>query len=149
MIILITENGYLLEKGEPPKIGKRYILEDAENGTLAQNKAFHALVQEYWRSGASSYNAERFTDFRDMIKRDLGAGFEAYIYADDDGLHKVKHLEQVPDSVPRTHIMGKLKSWADYTKKERQQTIDTLIAEMIQAGVVSAKFQEILQGLEK
>jgi len=64
-------------------------------------------------------------------------------------LHKVKSLEQVPEGIPKSHIMGKLKSWADYTKKERRQAIDKLIAEMIQVGVNTKKFYEILDGMEK
>ena len=149
MIILITENGYLLEKSEAPKVGKRYVLDDAETGTIAQGKAWHALAQEYWRSGASSYTADNFMAFRDLLKRDLGAGFECYIYADENGLHKVKSLEQIPEGIPQSHIMGKLKSWSDYTKKERRYAIDSLIAEMIQVGVNTRKFAEIMQGLEQ
>ena len=42
---------------------------------------------------------------------------------------------------------GRLKSWADYTKKERTETIDRLISEMHQAGVNSTKFSEILEGM--
>ena len=37
------------------------------------------------------------------------------------GLHKAKTLADIPESVPVTHRMGKLKSWADYTKKERRE----------------------------
>jgi len=46
-------------------------------------------------------------------------------------------------------LYGLLKSWADYTKKERTETIDRLIAEMIQAGINSGKFHEILDGMEQ
>jgi hypothetical protein len=42
----------------------------------------------------------------------------------------------------------RLKSWADYSKKERQMTIDNLISEMFQAQVQTKKFYEILKGLE-
>ena len=42
----------------------------------------------------------------------------------------------------------RLKSWSDYTKRERQETISRLIAEMIQAGVHAKKFYEILDQLE-
>ncbi len=149
MTILITADGeFITEKGETPAVGKRYLLEDATNGSLAQSRAWHALLQEYWRSGQHSYRADSFLGFRDLIKRDLGAGFEAYVYADASGLHKVKHLDDVPDHVPQSHVMGKLKSWARYTKKERMNAIDALVAEMHQAGVTSQKFDEILKGLE-
>jgi phytoene/squalene synthetase len=42
---------------------------------------------------------------------------------------------------------GTLKSWAKYTKKERRETIDRLINTMIQCGVNSKKFDEILEGM--
>jgi hypothetical protein len=149
MRILITpDNGFVHISGSAPEEGKTYLLEDATNGSLAQSRAWHALLQEYWRSGQHSYNAANFGEFRDMIKRDLGAGFEAYVYADNSGMHKVKHLDDVPANVPQSHIMWKLKSWSKYTKKERANAIDSLVAEMHQAGVTSKKFDEILTGLE-
>ena len=150
MRIQITHGGgYVHISGAAPEEGKTYLLEDATNGGLAQSRAWHALLQEYWRSGQHSYRADSFMGFRDLIKRDLGAGFEAYVYADESGIHKVKHLDEVPDHVQQSHVMGKLKSWSDYTKKERQCAIDTLIAEMKQAGVNTRKFAEIMQGLEQ
>lgn len=149
MRILITPGGGFVHiSGQAPEEGKTYLLEDATNGSLAQGKAWHALLQEYWRSGQHSYRADSFLGFRDMIKRDLGAGFESYVYADDSGMHKVKHLDDVPDHVKQSHVMGKLKSWARYTKKERMAAIDALVAEMHQAGVSSQKFDEILMGLD-
>jgi hypothetical protein len=42
-----------------------------------------------------------------------------------------------------------LKSWSDYTKKERQLTIDNIINEMFLVGVKSPRFDEILQGMEE
>ena len=148
MIIQITPDGFIHVSGDVPEIGRKYSLEDVAEGSLAQGKAFHALIQEYWKSGAHSYQCDTFDRFRDLIKRDIGAGFESYVYADETGLHKVKTLAEIPESVPLTHKMGKLKSWADYTKKERREAIDRVIAEMIQAGVNSKKFHEILQGME-
>jgi hypothetical protein len=44
-------------------------------------------------------------------------------------------------------IAGKLKSWADYTKKERRETIDRLVSAMIQSGVNSKRFDEIVAGM--
>jgi hypothetical protein len=43
----------------------------------------------------------------------------------------------------------RLKSWAGYSKKERQMTIDNLISEMMQAGVNDRHFEEILRGMEE
>jgi hypothetical protein len=44
--------------------------------------------------------------------------------------------------------MGRLKSWAAYTKKERKETIDRVISAMIQSGVQTKKFYEIMEGLQ-
>lgn len=149
MRILITPGGgYVHTSGPAPEEGKTYLLEDATSGSLAQSRAWHALLQEYWRSGQHSYNATSFGEFRDIIKRVLGAGCESYVYADKSGIHKVKSLDDVPYHVHPSHIMGRLKSWTRYTKKERMNAIDALVAEMHQAGVTSKKFDEILMGLE-
>ena len=150
----------LMQGGELPEVGSYYFLEKSEGGTGAQNKAFHALVLEYWRSGMHSYDAHSYADFRNMIKRHLGEGFESYLYIDHvtkdhPFFVEVKSSADIPQFVKDAHsykkdmIRGRLKSWSDYTKKQRMNTIDNLIAEMHQAGVNTKKFQEILEGLEK
>ena len=105
----------------------------------SKNRAFHALVQEYWRSGAHSYNARNFKHFRELIKLYLGAGPEKYYSLVDD----------CGKPTPEPRISWRVKSWADYTKKERTETIDRLISEMIQAGVNTKKFREIIDGMEQ
>jgi len=63
-----------------------------------------------------------------------------------------KYRDLVDDNgepVDEPVIKWRLKSWRDYSKKERMESIDRLIAEMVQAGVNSKKFSEILQGMEK
>ena len=150
MTILITADGeFVTVAGGEPKVGRKYCLEDATTGTSAQNKAFHALVGEYWKSGAHSYNVVNFEQFRDVIKLNLGAGAECYVYATPDGIKKAKTLEEVPEEYREPkYCMVKVKSWSDYTKTERTSAIDKLIAEMHQAGVQTAKFYEILKGME-
>jgi len=124
--------------GAELQVGRYYNAEPAENPTEKQNKTFHALCQEYWRSGCHSYNAKSFEHFRALIKLNLGAGLEKYkTLVDTEG-----RLYSEPV------ISHRLKSWADYTKKERRETIDRLIAEMHQAGVTTRKFNEILEGME-
>jgi hypothetical protein len=149
LIIQITPDGYMHLSGDAPEVGHKYQLEDIAEGSLAQGRAWHALAQEFWASGAHSYNVKTFMEFRDCLKRDIGAGFESYIYADETGIHKVKTLEEIPDTVDRAHKLGKLKSWADYSKKERRYAIDRLISTMDQAGVNTRKYQEILEGLHE
>ncbi len=163
MEILITESGYLCLDEDKPEIGKKYRLEDIAEGTEKQNKAFHALVGEYYKTGAWSYTGSgykkgvTFAEFRDLIKRNLGAGFESYVYADYvDGkaiIKKAKKKEDIPgwilaDKDWSKMVLGKLKSWSKYTKVQRLKTIDNLIAEMINAGVQTKHFFEILEGIK-
>jgi hypothetical protein len=44
MIIQITPDGYILLSGDAPEVGRKYSLEDAEDGTLQQSRAFHTLT---------------------------------------------------------------------------------------------------------
>ena len=149
MTITITAPGeYLCDTKEEPRVGGRYQLEDATSGTGAQNRAAHALMAEYWRTGLHSYPAKTFDQFRDYIKRDLGAGFESFVYATPEGIKKVKTREEIPAEYNnQRYTMGRLLSWSEYTLKQRRETIDKLIAEMVQAGVNTAHFSEIIEGM--
>lgn len=158
LITILPGDQYMVQSTDVPVVGKVYELEEADEGTIRQGKAFHALVQEYWRSGCASYPSKGFVDFRNNIKKHLGAGFEAFVYAVIENgrpvIKDAKSYEEIPvelrkDPEKRQFIRGRLKSWADYTKKERTSTIDNLIREMIEAGVNSNKFGEIIEGMKK
>jgi len=137
MRILITAPGEFT--GDDLDIGCWYNAEPAAEGTEKQNKAFHALLHEYWRSGCHSYNPRSYEDFRELIKLNLGAGIEEFCnFANADGT-----------PCPEGRDDYRLKSWADYTKAERTSTIDNLISEMLQVGVNTRKFHEILDGMEE
>ena len=136
MKILVT--GCNTFTGANLEVGHYYNAEPINAGTSEQNKAFHALVQEYWASGAHSYNAKNFQHFRELIKLYLGAGTEKYYSLVDE--------QGKPTTEPK--ISWRIKSWANYSKKERTETIDRLISEMVQAGVDTNKFNEILRGME-
>ena len=154
MIIQITPDGYIHLSGDAPEVGQKYLLEDATEGTQAQNRAFHALVQEYFTSGCHSYNAKTWLELKDFIKRDMGAGFEKFFVSTPDGARKTKTYEEAVELMKsygitdfKKYCFGDLKSWSKYTKKERRETMDLLISTMIQAGVNSKKFHEILDGM--
>jgi len=156
-IIIKTGGEYEAISKSLPVVGRTYTLEDAATGTTAQNKFFHALITEYWRLGCHSYPATSFEEFRNMIKRSLGAGFEAFVYAEiTDGHPVIKDAptyNDIPIEVRRDPqlkkiVRGRLKSWGSYNKKERTETIDRLVAEMIQAGCNSSRFREIMDGAE-
>lgn len=167
MKIMIVEDGkYIDQSKDTPIIGRSYWLESAEDGTHEQNRAFHALVQEYWRSGLHpKYGGDDFSSFRDKIKRDLGEGFEAFVYADivkvrpgseayRPVIKQVKKYEDIPEEIRNDPhkvemIQGKLKSWSKYTKRQRMKAIDNVILDMTAAGVNSDKFYEIMDGLNR
>ena len=70
----------------------------------------------------------------------------------DDGipvLKDAKKYKDIPDEIRRLPwknevIRGRLVSWSDYSLKQRRQTIDKLIRDMLANGVNSRKFNEIL-----
>jgi len=119
--------------------GELYEVTPYEDGTERQNRAWHALVQEFWTSGCHSYDAQSFEHFRELIKLELGAGAERY------------YSLVGPTGIPmkRPAVRYRVKSWRDYTKKERAEAIDTLVATMHQAQVQTKKFYAILEGMEK
>jgi len=136
MRILVTSPNAFV--GDDLVPGEEYEVRPADTGTERQNRAWHALLQEYWASGCHSYGARSFPHFRELIKLYLGAGAEKYYSLVDD------HGNLLDWPVVRHRV----KSWTRYTKKERKESIDSLIAEMHQAGVQTRKFYEILEGLE-
>jgi hypothetical protein len=137
MRILVVKPGIFT--GDDLVVGEEYDCVPAEDGTDRQNRAWHALVQEYWRSGCHSYVSKSFSHFRELIKLYLGAGAEKYYsLVHDDGRPALNPI-----------LRYRTKSWKRYTKKERKEAIDRLIAEMEQVGVQTPKFYEILQGMEE
>jgi hypothetical protein len=137
MKILITAPNVFT--GDKLKVGCYYTVELTNEGTEAQNRTFHALVQCYWTSGFHSYNARSYEHFRALIKLYLGAGTEKF--------YNLVNTDGTP--CPKGRPDYRLKSWADYSKKERQMTIDNLISEMMQVGVNDKHFEEILRGMEE
>jgi hypothetical protein len=140
---------------------KWYEVQDAAEGTEAQNKAFHALVAEYFVSGLCSYPAKSADELKKYIKKTYGAGFDYYIaavqcktYPNAGAVRQVKYktkeeaLKNATWFGREQAVFGVLKSWGKYTKAERMKTMDGLISEMLQAGANSKKFEEILKGLE-
>lgn len=102
-------------------------------GTDEQNRAMHALLTAYYKTGLHSAPDEFSTSleaFKVWIKMQYGPCW----CVDLDG-QKIK--------VP--------KSWADYNKTERMRLIDGLVSEINQSGAcaVSEEIQEILSGMQK
>jgi len=156
MRILITADGEFT--GSNLSVGGYYFCEKDDSGSLLQNSLFHALLYVYFVSGCFSYPVDNYLDLKKEVKRNLGVGFESYVYIKltDKGLKKitVKNKEDIKGKVAvdedgNKMIFGNLKSWSDYTRKERKETIDKLIAQMKMENVQSRKFNDILQTLER
>ena len=109
-------------------------------GTDQQNRAFHALLGEYWKSGLSSY--ESYDDMKDTIKLRI-AGADEYIFIDNGKVRHVKSLDEVKGRYAEVP-----KSWSDFTLEQRRDAIDEVIREATMAGINSKKWGEILQGME-
>jgi len=109
-------------------------------GTDQQNRAFHALLGEFWKSGLSSY--ESYDDMKDTIKLRI-AGADEYIFIDNGKVRHVKSLDEVKGRYAEVP-----KSWADFTVEQRRDAIDEVIREATVAGINSKKWGEILQGME-
>lgn len=111
-------------------------------GSEEQNRAWHSLIREYWLSGCSSYQS--YEDMRDSLKLKV-AGADSYIYLTDKQ-HTAKTLDDIPKGARYIEVP---KSWGDFTRDERNDMIDFTIKEMIEAGVNSKKFDEIILGMER
>ncbi len=109
-------------------------------GTDQQNRAFHALLGEYWKSGLSSY--ESYDDMKDTIKLRI-AGADEYIFIDNGKVRHVKSLDEVKGRYAEVP-----KSWADFTLEQRRDAIDEVIREATMAGVNSKKWDEIITGMQ-
>ena len=109
-------------------------------GSDAQNRAFHSLLGEFWRSGLSSY--ESYDDMRDSFKLRV-AGADEYIFIEDGKVRHVPNLEQV-----RGRYAEVPKSWADFSLDQRKEAIDMVIAEAVMAGINTKHWDEIITGMQ-
>lgn len=101
-----------------------------EPGTENQNRAMHALLTEYYKTGMHSA-PEGYTLPMFKVYMKLQYGPDAY-----EMEFKGKSI-MVP------------KSWSNYTKRERMVFIDGLLAEIFQTvRPLTWKLQEIIQGME-
>lgn len=98
-------------------------------GTDEQNRAFHALFTEYYKTGLhSAPEGCTLAEFKNFMKIQYGP-------------HTFIDVSEERYCV--------LKSWADYTKHERVAALDGLISEVNQSGAFaeSEKIREIIGGM--
>lgn len=148
-----------------PQLGFLYEMEDITDHSKAQRAAFHALLNAYyeWMSRIDTFQFEdngRIFDFRvpsadkfrEYFKYQYGPHW--YEYTDDDyQRQKVKTLDDIP-----THILlwkkdGKvrfelcLKSMANYTKREYQNILQSLVDIIHFTSCHDRRVLEILKGM--
>lgn len=156
MRILITDDDQFT--GSKLDIGSYYFCEKDESGTKLQNALFHALLQVWFVSGKYSYPVGTFEDLKKIVKLKMGAGYSSYVFIEqtEKGFRKgrVKSYDDVPKNIAldesgKEMVWGELKSTTKYTKRQWIDIISNLIAEMINSGENSRKFNQILQTLEE
>ena len=135
---------------------------EIDEQTDQQRKLFNPLCRLYFDSLCYKREAIDWLDLRDQIKLKLGAGYETIRFTTSDyAIHEIKYKNKkdIPQDVIDDYSRGNearvqllLKSMRDYSKKEMQETTDSLIREMIQSGVgkscKSKKFNEILEKIK-
>lgn len=114
-------------------------------GTNEQNRAFHALLNEFFISNLHSYKC--YEDMRDSFKI-RAAGAKEYLYIDlENGKlrqHTCKSLSDIPENCQWCQIP---KSWAEFNREERTMAIQLLITEGYNAGMNSRHWEEIMEGM--
>jgi hypothetical protein len=136
---LIDDGWHIVISGEPEldKLARKYdgmvnvkISRPSEQGTEEQNRAMHALLAEYYKTGVhSAPEGSTLADFKNYMKLQYGVVQEIEVNGEKYKL---------------------LKSWSEYDKMERTAFIDGLISEIEQSGAsVEWKIQEILAGMQK
>ena len=148
MKILILENQrYQVTSKDAPQVGHYYSLAKYEPGTEEQNRAFHALLGAFynWMMHTNQYI---FTDgnvnydfsvpdaemFKVQFKYQYGAGAEMLGYYENNRWYYVKSLDKVPLHILQRFNSGEkqlitwknLKSWRNYTKKQRTKAIENI-----------------------
>jgi transposase-like protein len=126
-----NHNGYVTVQISTPK----------KSGTEEQNRAFHALINEFWLTGCSSY--PNYETMRDSYKLRAG-GAKEYKIATENGVVTSKTLEgyegYISIAIP--------KSWSEFNREQRMKAIDLVLADIYQSGASSKKLDEIIGGLD-
>ena len=130
-------------------------IEELSYKTYSQNRAFHALVGCFWRSGCSSFNSQH--ELRSHYIIETGhIAYTAYIYFNEiDGetrAFSVGSVDEVPDGKDIAEICYP-GSWSNITKERAMQAMNSIMRDMDESGVMGSsegkKYAEILDGMMK
>jgi hypothetical protein len=154
--------------GEQPVTGLYYELEDATTGTGAQNRAFHSLLNAFffWMQRTGNFQFEdggivydlavpSVGDFREYFKFKYGEGASHYQYVSESfQMVKVKTMDEIPqyavddfNAGNKGRVKAVIKSWTDYTLKQRKKAIDQLFMLIFASGCDDKKVHEIMNGM--
>lgn len=139
-----------------------YELTEIDEQTDQQRKLFNPLCRLYFDSLCYQRKAIDWLELREQIKLKLGAGYEKIRFTTSDyAIHEIPYAdkENIPKDVINDYKKGNearvqllLKSMATYNRKEMQTVTDSLIREMISAGVGKSskakRFNEILEKID-
>lgn len=117
-----------------------FVEEEQDAGTNAQNRFFHAVINDVFCSGGWSIDgiseeaqkSMKLLEFRNFILVNFGQGYEYFVY-NDNGI--TKYSKKMVFGI--MNIIGIPKSWADYTKEERRSCISAFMAWVRQMGIDS------------
>lgn len=105
-----------------------------EIGTQRQNRFFHAAVSAVYKSHGWSIagmsekeqDAMSLADFREWVKVEFGQGYEKYAWIDLNGRQHLSDEKPGPDEARL--VIGYIKSWSKYSKRERSDCISAFIS---------------------
>jgi len=120
-----------------------------------QNAIFHALLTEFWKSGCSSHESvihQRlyYKDVAGLVmyeQVELSKQLKTLLRALYKTLPSSGLKEELKDIINKKRVTEL--SWASVEKEQATISIKTLIDDMVEAGVNSKKFQEIINAISK
>ena len=135
------------------------VFSEKQYKTLKQNNLFHSLLNIFWESGVSSF----FSYFAMRLFYKRFAGLVKYKYENDLqestktilwNFVKATQFEQGEKEKVIELLKGRVlevDSWSDVTKENATRTIDQLMRDMDEAGVLGTdkgkKYEEVLKGI--
>lgn len=133
------------------------VLDDKQYKSKKQNNLFHSLLMCFWESKLSSFDS--YEDLRNHYKRiahlcdvkfenNLPEQVKSILWKAIQILPIPKrYLDEICELLKGRTVTWR--SWADCSKEMARITLDQLISDMINAGVNSKKFNEIMRELNE
>lgn len=135
---IIDERGIkYLVSGAPDHFNvgdKLKVQTEEDEGTDKQNKLFHKLLHEIYKSRAWSFaglsevehEGMSWLHFRDIVKMEFGEGADYYVYQDHFG--HIKYDKKRPNPQICKACFAVPISWSKYTKEQRRMCIERVLS---------------------